>query len=803
MNIFSINPLVQAKRNEHIGLTNKSYIDNSLFISKDTVSFGAGANVRKLIEEFKQMDPAGNYDVKSSDIVKIYEYFGFKLIKCGSSHSRLVGPYGQTTSVVTARAKANAGAASDLIRALKRADDFEGELIPFEGEPSQEKIEEWKEILKTRTPNPDQVNQYAIDLKARREQTQEEQAITTKNTESKSTEIKIANAKAQIQSVIAKLDSEEKSVNTLKQGIKELQDYCKETNVPSIEPDLKNLLTKAEETEKSISLSRETVNAYSKQVNNGYPLSKENEETLNSIGQTIYNTDGLKKELTELEAKFLSIQEQKELLQEGIEEVVIDSKIFTDDINSELQKISSKMNDPAVKPFLNKSKIETIENLIQEIRNEIKIQNRQISKYENINHDNYTKEELEEIKTSLEKSLSIRENYAQEETKSFAERLMTKLNALQDIYKNEIAPLSDLSPDEIAQSRSRQVEKFNKKYKRALDEREKEEAKAERAAGEKETKHSSQITPAKPETISQASIEKQPAIQEVDGEHLVEETANVSKNGNIGIFAKLDANKQQMISKLAQKISPLPLEAVTTAITNELANNFDFEAFSSIDGDKNKIKAFISEQIKAFSKTPEFSRIKNATKYALISELNNKQTKPNEKIYDLNKTEMQTLFEELKAGKTNITITTQTSDEPIKIVLKDKINLNKLNSTFEKYNIPISEKQKNPNWEQKVGNNIVDEMLKNAPEFTQKELQSFLLSVIQEGSYLEILVDDKADDSLKLNVLKNFWNQYDAKNGSSFCDDIVAKFENLLKQKNEAQQQQLKLDSIDLIDWTL
>ena len=349
------------------------------------------------------MDSAGNFSVKTSDLLKTYEYFGFKLVKGGSSHSRLVGPYGQTTSVVTTRATVDPGAASDLIRAIKRADEFNGELITFEKEPSPEKV--------------------ALELKEKLRKAQNTETQTATN-EQKDTEIKIANAKARIQSALIKIDNDLAAVESLKHDIVSLQTLNKDSNIHSIADDVSNLLTKLLKIEKEIETNKDTVNTYSRQLYNGYPLSEDNEQELEKINTADFDFESIKNELSKLEAQYLEIQEYKEILQNSIEEVIIDSKIFTGDITTELQKISAKIADASIQPFVNRAKKEIIENLIREIKNEIKIHNRQISKYANLNPDNYTKEELEKIKTNLRKSLAIRENYAEIEPKTFSENIM-------------------------------------------------------------------------------------------------------------------------------------------------------------------------------------------------------------------------------------------------------------------------------------------------------------------------------------------------------------------------------------------
>ena len=251
MKIFGFNQGIQQVQFDKIGLKNNKYIDKNLFVSKDTVSFSAGQNATKLIDEFKQMDPAGNYDMRTSDLLKVYEYFGFKLVKGNSSHSRLVGPYGQTTSVVISKAKVNAGAASDLIRAIKRADEFNGELIIFEKEPSPEKVAEWKEKIRTRKPNPDQVNNYALDLQDRLKHTQVLEPTQTVN-DTTDIEIKIANTKAKIKSVIFKLNNDSKNADELKNDILSLQKLNKESKIHSTGEEVDNLLDRIGKIEKKI-----------------------------------------------------------------------------------------------------------------------------------------------------------------------------------------------------------------------------------------------------------------------------------------------------------------------------------------------------------------------------------------------------------------------------------------------------------------------------------------------------------------------------------------------------------------------
>lgn len=791
MKIFGFTQGIQNTQVNKFGIKNNNYLDKSLFVSQDTVSFGAGQSIPKLIEEFKRMDPAGNYDMKTSELIKVYEYFGFKLVKGGSSHSRLIGPYGQTTTVVTSRAKVNPGAASDLIRALKRADEFNGELMISETEPSPEKIAEWKETIKTKSPKPDHINHYALDLQKK---LTEEQAVEIEKpqtiNENKDVEIRIANAKSKIQTALVKIENDTKTIYQIKDDIESLRKLNKESKIHSLEEDIKILLDKLIEIEVTTTEKKNTINSYSKQVNNGYPLSEDEEKNLEKIATEEVNFTNIKKELAGLESKYLEIQEHKEILQNSIEEIIIDSKIFADDTLTELQKITAKITDPAVHPFINRAKKEKIENLIKEIKAELKLQHKQIEKYQNLNTDKYTKEDLERIKTSLQNSLVLRDNYAQIENKTFAEKVMVKLDELRFIFKNDVEPLSDFSAEEIESNRSKQIDKFNKKLKKTQDEKESKEAEGQK---EKEVK-GQEIQTVKPQAISHVETTQNKPVQTI-----IEATSKQDTSR----FDNLDQNKKEMISKLSEKVIPLPLPSVLTAVKNVIAKNFDFDAFGQVKGDKTKIKEFISAEMKKITKNPEFSRIKNATKFAMLHELSRCITNETPQIYEMNKAEIATLFEEIKEGKTNIRINTQTSNTPITINLKQKINTQTLNLIFEKYSVSISEKQKIPNWETSKGKNIIDEMLKYSPEFSEKELQDFLMAIMEEGAYLELLIDENADDLLKSTVLKNFWSEMDAKNGTTFAESILEKYKKEIAEKKEAIMQQQKLDSIDKIDWTL
>ena len=165
MNIFSFNPALSSlnTNNNIVSKKAKSDYNFSNVLHQDTVSFsGAGANVRKKVLEFKGYNSSGNYNIKRRDVIKIYEYFGYKQTSTGK-HDKFTGPYGQTLTLAS-KDPVDAGCANDLISAIKRADFLNGELVVFSSEPSPEELLTWKDRLSAASPADGFVNQYAQEM---------------------------------------------------------------------------------------------------------------------------------------------------------------------------------------------------------------------------------------------------------------------------------------------------------------------------------------------------------------------------------------------------------------------------------------------------------------------------------------------------------------------------------------------------------------------------------------------------------------------------------------------------------------
>ena len=94
-------------------------------------------------------------------------------------------------------------------------------------------------------------------------------------------------------------------------------------------------------------------------------------------------------------------------------------------------------------------------------------------------------------------------------------------------------------------------------------------------------------------------------------------------------------------------------------------------------------------------------------------------------------------------------------------------------------------------------------MFKYSSVESQKELHTLLISIVNDGSYLELILDKDTDNLLKINILKTFWSQFDTNNGTNYCDDVIKNFEKHMQKQREAKMNQEKLASIDTIDWTL
>ena len=72
-----------------------------------------------------------------------------------------------------------------------------------------------------------------------------------------------------------------------------------------------------------------------------------------------------------------------------------------------------------------------------------------------------------------------------------------------------------------------------------------------------------------------------------------------------------------------------------------------------------------------------------------------------------------------------------------------------------------------------------------------------------EGSYYELLLKDDISPVLTKTLLELFWKKYDAQNGKAISPLVISKYEQIENAKQAEAMQQMKLESVDEIDWTL
>ncbi|MBQ9795585.1 MAG: hypothetical protein IJW36_01305, partial [Clostridia bacterium] len=95
MKISSFNPMIKSIHNQCV-LNERKNFNNLTPLTQDTISFGASASAKKLVEKLKAYNPNGQYNIKQTEAETIYKYFGYEVENGRSSHKTVTGPYGQT-----------------------------------------------------------------------------------------------------------------------------------------------------------------------------------------------------------------------------------------------------------------------------------------------------------------------------------------------------------------------------------------------------------------------------------------------------------------------------------------------------------------------------------------------------------------------------------------------------------------------------------------------------------------------------------------------------------------------------------
>lgn len=712
--------------------SNSSHILNTL--KQDTVSFTGNYTSSiedseqkelkikrfKEIEEFKKMNPAGQYDIPLKTIISICcKYFGFTMED--GEHIKLTGPYGQVT-MIDNKTPVDAGSANDFIEAIQRADDYNGELIFFPKNKTQEDIDRWKKKIYSEKPVNNNKNIYAENLK----------------------KIKQAEQKA-------KIKKEEKATN---EEIRALREKLAFLNLPEIEDKLNNLSDRFKSAEKDIKedkvdIQQEKISAVEKMINSkitelnkikkienklnqNKKITKEEKAQITQFDAQKFDLTELSNQIEKLEELFLVQIEKKDVLITEIKSIIENYKIENNQILEKIQEIETVLKNKKI--IIAKSQKENISNQIKETIKKIKENTAKINKYKNIDTSKKTPTQLETKIDELENIIAENETLYKNVTTDYEENILPILNE-EKTTTNNASKLNTNSDEKI---------KVNSQETQLI-------------SNQKTIKTETQKNQ---EQINQQEIQI-----------------------------------KKLKDSITKKLAPLPLPNIIEKLSQITDENFDSEQFELIKTQKIEPQAFINELIKSICTSDDYITMKNATKFALLESIQKLSANQNSRIYTLNLKQLKELYNAIEKRQKEVLIPSE--NEPIKITLTNLPDLNKLNTQVSEFNNKIA------SLEPSISTKIIDEVLQYSPQnISKKELKEAKNILLEEGCYYKLLLNND-DENLTKMLLQTFWNKFKNKTGKDFTAEAISIYQQRLIEKQNAIMQQIKLKSIEEIDWSL
>lgn len=731
----------------------ESKVNNSRFgnntklspLTKDTVSFGAGGNIKKKIEELKSGNSSCMYNIKRSHMINICEYFGYKK-SGGSKHDKYTGPYGQVI-IMTTQDPIDAGAAYDFINAIKRADSLNGELIIFNGEPTQEQLQMWKDKIQSTSPFEGFENKYAQEMQI---QTSDKSIDVTQNRMNKELQNSINELKTEFDLFESVLISYSEKLNVRMTTFEKDQKEWQQEKIIIPKQDIESIKKLfVLETEKLADI-RKQVSYFKSKLNENKMLSDEEISTFKKIKNGDFSMSELVLLLEKIEEEALSQFEKKDELSSQIISVLDSSSSYITETLENIEKIHKQTEESMVKEVAKRSVLDEIDVIYQEIKAKLKKVDSQLIKYFNVDLSSCSvldlEKKLEKI-TAYAKTLDeVKESYQ-------------KLDAL---YSENVAILL------TAQSSSSQIEKFQKRFSNP-------QVQQQNSKG--------QVPSEEPVEVQVVNI---PQVK-VNSSNGIEEPQKIEGVQKPRTY--IEEQKQKFKEKIVANVLPISLPSSEKIISQLVDELFDDNAFSSLDKDKKSIQTFVNDLLKQLSAQNDYQVIKKAVRFAFLHSVYENLSNKSAEIYSLSLKQTKALFDEVASGKTNILL--PTDNNPVRITLKNKIDISQVDKLFNEFNVRMSDDSK------RKETGVLDALLEFSP-LTDNELNmSDVLSLLlKEGSYYELLCDKNACDELKTILLEAFWKKYDEKNGTDLVSLVIKKF------KSE-KVQQMKLDAVDKIDWTL
>ena len=737
-------------------------------LSADTVSFGASVNMRKKIEEYKTYNSSGNHSIKRAEAERIYEYFGFKK-KSEKTHIKYEGPYGQTI-VIKRQNPIDPGAANDLISAIKRADMFNGELIVFDAEPSPEEIEKWTKIISERKPEKGYVNQYSLDLDAQK--TVEEDAKPTEVAKAeKQDEKKLNNLKKQINLFLAKVSNAENNLSNIQAEFSKLKSECLQNGLSIPKTDFTDVEEQIKTEKERIKSIKDTVTSYKEKMSLNKKLSDEEKAQLAEYLKEDFSFENIKSAIGVIEENCINALTNRDDLYSKLSSLINSASETIINYEIQLDEIKHCLSEASICMCLNAKDSKMLEQMTSKVERKFNEAKKQIEKYSDANLEEKSNQQLKTMNDNLSSIMNGQIVHLGEE-----------LENIQKIVNQKVIPYITYSPEDIEKLRQKRLDDFNKKVDYASSNEQK-------IVDIQPKEQSEAVVETVEEPVNVRNDEVPPSISQ-------QEQPTIQK---IEIVPQMNVRERKVLpfkEKLVEKTAPLPIKSVQSEMTTLIDSLFDVDSFVAIQKEKDGVQNFVNALISKIAQTPEYKRLKNASRYALLETISKNSSKMPAQIYSLPISQLRNVYAQMVAGNKELEFYTP-SGIPVNVPLKKDVDLKKMEQKLGEYNVLLRD------IDSKESGLVLDKILSYVPNFPKEEMQNLILSLSTEGSYLKLLTDETADSKLKSSVLEDFWKSYDNTYSTNYTVQVLENFEEEQQRKVAAETQRKKLESVDKIDWSL
>ena len=765
MNIYN-NPVYG--RVNVLNYSNPLKIRNVNSLSADTVSFGASVNIGKRIEEYKTYNSSGNHSIKRAEAEKIYEYFGFEK-KSENTHIKYEGPYGQTI-IIKRQNPIDPGAANDLISAIKRADMFNGELIVFDTEPSSEEIEKWKKIVTKRKPKEGSVNQYSLGLRTQRTSQEDTKPNEIAKT-GKQDERKLNDLKKQISLFLVKVSNAENNLANLHAEFSKLKSECLQNglSIPKSEfTDVEEQIESEKGRTKSI---KETVESYKEKLSLGKNLSDDEKAQLAEYLKEDFSFENIKSAIGVIEENCINALTNRDDLYSKLSSLINSASETIINYEIQLDEIKHCLSEASICMCLNAKDSRMLKQMVSKVERKFNETKKQVERHSDANLEEKSNVQLKTMNDNLSSIMNGQIVHLGEE-----------LENIQKIVNQKVIPYITYSPEDIEKLRQKRLDDFNKKVDYASSNEQK-------IVDIQPKEQSEAVVETVEEPVNVRNDEVPPSISQ-------QEQPTIQK---IEIVPQMNVRERKVLpfkEKLVEKTAPLPIKSVQSEMTTLIDSLFDVDSFVSIQKKKDGVQNFVNALISKIAQTPEYKRLKNASRYALLETISKNSSKMPAQIYSLPISQLRNVYAQMVAGNKELEFYTP-SGIPVNVPLKKDVDLKKMEQKLGEYNVLLRD------IDSKESGLVLDKILSYVPNFPKEEMQNLILSLSTEGSYLKLLTDETADSKLKSSVLEDFWKSYDNTYSTNYTVQVLENFEEEQQRKVAAETQRKKLESVDKIDWSL